>query len=62
MASWSLEVSAMLPYLVIFSLKYFQIVLEHLKEKNSLEFLVRDIFYGVVNSQWCTTTPIPVPD
>ena len=52
----------MLPYLAIFSLKYFQIVLEHLKERNSLEFLVRDIFYGVVNSQWCTTTPIPVPD
>ena len=52
----------MLPYLMTFYLKYFQIVLEHLKERNSSEFPVRDISYGIVNSQWCATTPIPVPD
>ena len=51
----------MLPYLKAFSLKYFQIVLEYLKERSSSEFLVREIFYGIVNSQWCTTTPTPTP-
>ena len=52
----------MLPYVLAFSLKNFQIALEHLKERNTSEFLVRDIFY--VNSQWCTTVPTPtlVPD
>ena len=33
----------MLPYLMTFSLKYFQIALEYSKEKNSSEFLVRRI-------------------
>ena len=51
----------MLPNLKAFSLKSFQIILEYLKESNSSEFLVREIFYGIVNSQWCTTTPTPTP-
>ena len=51
-------------YLMAFSLKYFQIVLEYLKERNLFEFLVCDIFYGIMNGQWCTiaTTPTPVPN
>ena len=52
----------MLHYLMALSLKYFQIVLEYLKERNLSEFLLCDIFYGIVNSQWCTLTPTPVPN